>query len=297
MSIAPPTSSSNSHDSSLPRSPPAHAPPAPFTATSSPASPPSKRIPVIIDCDPGHDDFFAIVLAAYHPSLQLLGLTTTGGNSTLELTTANALKTLHISGLDDDHIPVVPGCPHPLLRPAIPATLSGLTGLDGPHFPPVATPPHPGHAIDWIYSTAHAWLDGQGRLPPLPSLLSPIPPPPSPSPTHSHPDGVILLCIGPLTNVALLLLRYPHVRLLLRSIVLMGGALHHGNATPHAEFNVWTDPEAARVVMQCGVELVMVPLEVTHTALAVREVVERVRQGVGGWEEGGRCTGGCWWSC
>ena len=270
---APSPSPSRAFDPSFPLPLPAH-PPSPSPTSPSPS--PSKRLPIIIDCDPGHDDAFAIILAAYHPTLHLLGLTTCGGNSTLQRTTLNALKVLHIAGLDPLHIPVVPGRADPLLRTRIDAEHSGPTGLDGPHFPPVPTPPHPGHAIDFIYSTAKAWLEARGTLPTLPSPLSPTLTPTDPSTVLSHPDGVTLLAIGPLTNIALLLLRYPDVRLMLRSIVLMGGALTAGNATPHAEFNLWMDPEAARVVFQSGVPLVMVPLEVTHTALATPAVVGRI---------------------
>ena len=224
---------------------------------------------------PVQDDAFALLLAAYHPSLNLLGVTTVGGNSSLERTTLNALKVLHIAGLDERRIPVVPGRHEPLLREAFAAQHAGSSGLDGPDFPPVPTQPTPGHAATFIYDTAKRWLSDRQLLPSFPSPLSQ--PFTTADSAYSNPDGITVLAIGPLTNIALLLLMYPNARLLLKQIVLMGGALGAGNASPSAEFNMFLDPEAARVVFQSGVALTMVPLEVTHSALVTPQVVARVR--------------------
>ena len=247
-------------------------PPLPHS-NSQPAPPP---IPIIVDCDPGHDDAFALILAAYHPSLDLLGVTTCGGNTTLERTTLNALKVLHISGLDDRRIPVVPGRHEPLMRVAIVAEhIHGPTGLDGPHLPDPPTSPHPGDAATFIFHTARQYLIDHGGLPALPDALHE--PFTTPTATFGNPAGVTLVAIGPLTNVALLLLMYPAVRHLLRRVVLMGGAIGVGNVTPSAEFNIFADPEAARIVLQSGLPIVMVPLEVTHTAVADAAVLGRIR--------------------
>ena len=202
-------------------------------------------------------------------------MTTVGGNSTLECTTLNALKVLHVAGLDSRHIPVVPGRHEPLMREAFAAQHAGPSGLDGPSFPPVSTQPSPGHAVQFIYDTAKRWLADRNLLPTLPSPLSH--PFTTADSAYSNPDGITIIAIGPLTNIALLLLMYPDVRLLLKEIVLMGGAIGAGNATASAEFNLFIDPEAARVVFNSGVALTMVPLEVTHTAVVGKEVVERVR--------------------
>ena len=216
-----------------------------------------------------------MILSAYHPSLQLLGITTVGGNSSLEQTTLNALKVLHISGLDSSHIPVVPGRHEPLLRYPTVAEHAGPTGLDGPHFPPVSTQPTPGHAVTFIHDTAKQWLVDHHSLPTLPSPLSH--PFTTPDSVFSNPDGITIIAIGPLTNIALLLLMYPDVRFLLKEVVLMGGAIGKGNATPFAEFNFFIDPEAARIVFQSGIALTMVPLEVTHTALVTPPILSRIR--------------------
>jgi pyrimidine-specific ribonucleoside hydrolase len=201
---------------------------------------------VILDCDPGHDDAIALLLALASPELELLGVTTVSGNQTLEKTTANAIRVLDHLGRHD--VPVAAGAPRPLVRERrVAAEVHGETGLDGPDLPPPAREPEPEHAIDWIATTLAA--------------------PPSP---------VTLVAIGPLTNVALLLARHPELESKLERIVLMGGAIAEGNVTPAAEFNIWTDPEAAQRVFSSGLEVTMVGLDVTHRALLRQADVDRL---------------------
>ena len=201
---------------------------------------------VILDCDPGHDDAIALLLALGSPELTLLGVTTVSGNQTLEKTTANAIRVLDHVGRSE--IPVAAGAPRPLIRERhTAAEVHGETGLDGPRLPPAARAAEPTHAIDWIASTLTA-----------------------------SPDPVTLVATGPLTNVALFLARYPELELRLERIVLMGGAIGEGNTTPAAEFNIWVDPEAAARVFQSDVDLTMVGLDVTHRALMTRAHTERL---------------------
>jgi pyrimidine-specific ribonucleoside hydrolase len=201
---------------------------------------------VILDCDPGHDDAIALLLALASPELELLGVTTVSGNQTLEKTTANAIRVLDHLGRDD--VPVAAGAPRPLVRERrVAAEVHGETGLDGPDLPPPAREPEPEHAIDWIATTLAA----------------------APSP-------VTLVATGPLTNVALLLARHAGVESELERIVLMGGAIAEGNVTPAAEFNIWTDPEAAQRVFSSGLEVTMVGLDVTHRALLRQADVDRL---------------------
>ena len=201
---------------------------------------------VILDCDPGHDDAIALLLALASPELELLGVTTVCGNQTLEKTTANAIRVLDHVGRDE--VPVAAGAPRPLVRQRrVAADVHGESGLDGPGLPPPAREPEPEHAIDWIATTLAA----------------------APSP-------VTLVAIGPLTNVALLLARHPELESKLERIVLMGGAIAEGNVTPAAEFNIWTDPEAAQRVFSSGLELTMVGLDVTHRALLRQADVDRL---------------------
>jgi inosine-uridine nucleoside N-ribohydrolase len=192
---------------------------------------------IILDCDPGHDDAIAILLALASPEVHLLGVTTVSGNQTLEKTTANAIRVLDHVGRDD--IPVAAGVPRPLVRERqVAADVHGETGLDGPDLPPPSREPHTAHAIDWIAATL-----------------------------AENPRPVTLVPTGPLTNIALFLARYPqHVERIER-IVLMGGAIGEGNTTPAAEFNIWADPEAAYRVFTSGLDVTMVGLDVTHQAL------------------------------
>src|SRR2546430_7609686 len=160
--------------------------------------------PIILDCDPGHDDAIALLLALASPELELVGVTTVSGNQTLEKTTANAIRVLAHLGRDD--VPVAAGAGRPLVRERfVAAYVHGETGLDGPDLPPPAREPVPEHAIDWIVKTLSA-----------------------------QPSPVTLVATGPLTNVALFLARYPGFEPKVARIVLTGGAIAEGNVTPAA---------------------------------------------------------------
>jgi pyrimidine-specific ribonucleoside hydrolase len=194
-------------------------------------------IPILIDCDPGHDDAIALLLALASPEVELLGITTVAGNQTLDKTTANALKILEFVGRTE--IPVAAGAARPLVRePYVAAYVHGETGMDGPDLPRPTTSPVAQHAVDFL----------AGQL-----LGSERP--------------VTLVPTGPLTNIGLLLARYPEVTERIERIVLMGGAIAEGNVTPAAEFNIWADPEAAARVFTSGLDVTMIGLDVTHKAL------------------------------
>jgi inosine-uridine nucleoside N-ribohydrolase len=192
-------------------------------------------IPIVLDCDPGHDDAIAILLALASPEVELLGLTTVSGNQTLPKTTANALRVLELVGRGD--VPVAAGAERPLVRAQhVAANVHGDTGLDGPDLPPAQGAPVAAGAVDFMAEQIRA-RDGK----------------------------VTLVPTGPLTNIALLLAQHPDARP--ERIVLMGGAIGEGNTTPAAEFNIWCDPEAARRVFESGIEVTMIGLDVTHKAL------------------------------
>lgn len=199
---------------------------------------------VIIDCDPGHDDAIALLLALASEEVRLLGVTTVAGNQTLEKTTDNAIRILDYAGHSD--IPVAAGAAQPLVRELhIAADLHGESGIDGADLPGPNRDPEPAHAIDWIAATL-----------------------------SSSPTPVTLVATGPLTNVALFLARYPELKEQLERIVFMGGAIGEGNVTPAAEFNMWADPEAARRVFSSGLDLTMIGLDVTHKALIMSHEIE-----------------------
>jgi inosine-uridine nucleoside N-ribohydrolase len=201
-------------------------------------------IPIVIDCDPGHDDAIAILLALASPEVELRGVTTVAGNQTVDKTTRNALRVLELAGRTD--VPVAAGAAAPLRRTLRTAAhVHGESGLDGPDLPEPTTPVVGAHASDF-----------------LAELIEP---------------GVVLVPTGPLTNVALLLERHPDVRDRLERIVWMGGAIAEGNVTPAAEFNAFVDPEAAAAVFASGIPLTMVGLDVTHMALFTRDHADRLR--------------------
>jgi inosine-uridine nucleoside N-ribohydrolase len=194
-----------------------------------------SAIPVLLDCDPGHDDAIALLLALASPELDLIGVTTVSGNQTLDKTTANALRVLEFAGRSS--VPVAAGAARPLVRELVVADyVHGATGLDGPELPPPQGAPVEAGAVAFLAEQIRALA---GR--------------------------VTLVATGPLTNVALLLAVDPDARP--DRIVLMGGAIGEGNRTPAAEFNVWCDPEAARRVFSSGVDVTMVGLDVTHQAV------------------------------
>ncbi|MBT2455591.1 nucleoside hydrolase [Streptomyces sp. ISL-86] len=202
-------------------------------------------VPIIIDCDPGHDDALAIMLAAGDPAVDLLAITTVAGNQTLAKTTLNARRVCTLAGIAD--VPIAAGCDRPLVEPLkVADDVHGTSGLDGPQFPEPTVDVVPEHAVDLIHR-----------------ILT------------SHPEPVTLVPTAPLTNIALLLTRYPDAAARIREIVLMGGSTERGNRTPAAEFNVQADPEAADIVFRSGVPVTMCGLNVTHQALATPEVVAR----------------------
>ena len=199
---------------------------------------------IVIDCDPGHDDAIAILLALASPEVELVGVTTVAGNQTLDKTTRNALVTLEVAGRAD--VPVAAGADAPLSRELRTAAhVHGESGLDGPELPEPRAQPVPAHAADFLAEV----LDG----------------------------GTVLVPTAPLTNVALLLERHPDVRDRIEHIVWMGGAIGEGNVTPAAEFNAFVDPEAAAVVFASGIPITMIGLDVTHKALFTRAHAERLR--------------------
>ena len=196
---------------------------------------------IILDCDPGHDDAIALLLALASPEIELLGVTTVAGNQTLEKTTANAIRILEFSGRTD--VSVAAGADRPIVREAYVAKyVHGETGLDGPDLPAAQGVPLDEHAVDFL-----------GR----------------------HADGATVVAVGPLTNVALMLARYPEAQP--KRIVLMGGSIGLGNVTPAAEFNIWADPEAAARVFESGLDVTMIGLDVTHQALMTKADAERLR--------------------
>src|SRR5215467_5383329 len=177
---------------------------------------------VIVDCDPGHDDALAIMLAAANPEVDLLAITTVAGNQTLDRTTLNARRVCTVAGIDG--VPVAAGCDRPLLRELVTAgDVHGESGLDGVEWPEPRVPLEPGHAVDLMIDLV-----------------------------MGAPGEVTIVPIGPLTNVALALRREPRIAKAVREVVLMGGSFTRGNTTPAAEFNIHTDPEAAAVVFEAG---------------------------------------------
>ena len=200
-----------------------------------------SSIPILLDCDPGHDDAIAILLALASPEVELLGITTVAGNQTLEKTTANAIRILEFVERGD--VPVAAGADRPLIRdPYVAKYVHGESGLDGPELPPARGAPVDEHAVDFL---------------------------------AQHAAGATLVAVGPLTNVALMLARHPKARP--DRIVLMGGSIGLGNVTPAGEFNIWADPEAAARVFASGLDVTMIGLDVTHQALMTQADADQLR--------------------
>ncbi len=209
--------------------------------------PPRK---IIIDTDPGQDDAFAILLALASPEdLDVLGVTAVAGNVPLNWTERNARIICELAG--KPHVPVYAGCDRPMKRALVTAEhVHGKTGLDGPVMAEPTMALQPGHAVDFIIETL-----------------------------RSEPAGTVTLCpLGPLTNIATAFEKAPDIVDRVAQIVLMGGGYFEGgNITPVAEFNIYVDPEAADIVFRSGVNLVVMPLDVTHKALTTRARVEAFR--------------------
>src|SRR4051794_35476716 len=203
-----------------------------------------RRMPLIIDCDPGHDDAMALMLAVASPELELAAVTTVAGNQTIEKVTANAIRVLDVAG---SGVRVAAGAHRPLVHPAATAAdVHGESGLDGPDLPPPSRPPEDVHAVELMAR----------RLRERPHTLA---------------------AVGPLTNVALLLAVHPELAGRIERLVIMGGAVGEGNVTPAAEFNIWVDPEAAQRVFTSDLDLTMVGLDVTHQALLSADAADGLR--------------------
>lgn len=202
---------------------------------------------IILDCDPGHDDAMAILLAVGNPGIDLIGVTTVGGNQSLDKVTYNARSVLEMAHATD--IPVHAGSDRPLIRPLeVAASIHGETGLDGVTLPKPTRPLEQGHAANWIIDTIMG----------------------------SEPGTITLVPTGPLTNIALAARLEPRIVERVKEVVLMGGGVHVGNWSAVAEFNIKTDPEAARVVFREAWPLTMVGLDLTHQALCTPQVQSRI---------------------
>lgn len=205
---------------------------------------------IIIDTDPGQDDAIAILLALASPEVNVLGITAVAGNTPLALTQKNARIACEIAGFPETA--VFAGCDRPLSRTLVTAEhVHGKTGLDGPELDAPTMALQPLHAVDWIIDTCRA-----------------------------APANSITLCpLGPLTNIATALTRAPDIKNAIEEIVLMGGAYFEvGNITPAAEFNIYVDPDAAKIVFDAGIPIVALPLDVTHKAVATPARVDAFRQ-------------------
>ena len=205
---------------------------------------------IIIDTDPGQDDAVAILLALASPEdIEVLGITAVAGNVPLPLTEKNARIVCELAGKPDTK--VFAGCGAPLKRKLVTAEhVHGKTGLDGPQMADPVMPLQDQHAVDFIIETL-----------------------------REQPSGTVTLCpIGPLTNIATAFERAPDIVARVQEIVLMGGAYFEvGNITPTAEFNIYVDPEAAKIVFEAGAPLVVMPLDVTHKALTTRARIDAFR--------------------
>ena len=204
---------------------------------------------IIIDTDPGQDDAVAILLAlASSDEIDVLGVVSVAGNVPLWRTTENACKIVELAGKIG--VPVFAGCARPMRRQPVTAEhVHGETGLNGIDLPSPSVPQQAQHGVDFIIETVLA-----------------------------HADKEITLCtLGPLTNVAMALIKAPEIAFKIREIVSMGGAYFEvGNITPAAEFNIYVDPEAAAVVLESGVPVTLLPLDVTHQVLNTHERLAQI---------------------
>lgn len=205
-------------------------------------------LPIILDCDPGHDDAIAMVLALASPELDVKAITASAGNQTPDKTLRNVLRMLTLLGRQDT--PVAGGARKPLMRELIIAeNVHGESGLDGPALPEPDFTPQACTAVELMAKTL-----------------------------RESPQPVTIVATGPQTNVALLLNSHPELHDKIARIVLMGGAMVLGNWQPAAEFNIYVDPEAAEIVFQSGIPVVMAGLDVTHRAQIHGLDIERFRQ-------------------
>ena len=202
-------------------------------------------IPLILDCDPGHDDALAMILAAHNPALKLLGITTVSGNGGISKVTLNARRVATLAKID---VPIAEGSGKSILGAFEEASdIHGESALDGAELPQPAMELSTMHAVDLIAKLV-----------------------------RENSDPVTLVATGPLTNIALFLKMYPDLKGKVSEIVFMGGSASRGNRTPYAEFNIWMDPEAADVVLRSGLPVTMCGLDVTHQALVTPAIFARL---------------------
>ena len=204
-----------------------------------------KPKPVLIDCDPGHDDAIAILMAVALPELDLLGITTVAGNQSLEKTTRNARVVCGLPGMGK--IPIASGSDRPLMRKSVRADVHGESGMDGPSLDGKQAPLDSRHAVELIVDTI-----------------------------EEASEPVTIIAIGPLTNIALTIGLYPKIIERIPSIYMMGGAWGLGNHTPSAEFNIYVDPDAAKAVFNSGIPIHMAGLEITRQAAIKESVIKRI---------------------
>lgn len=204
-----------------------------------------NKINLILDCDPGHDDAIAIVLAGNNPKINLLGITVVAGNQTIEKTVNNTLNVCQHLELD---VPVYAGCSGPILREQeIAGDIHGESGLDGPVFEPLNIKAESDHAVNFMVKTI---LESD--------------------------EPITVVTTGPTTNLAMAIRLEPKILSNIKEIVLMGGCYQLGNSTPAAEFNIYADPEAAHIVFTSGRPITMVGLDVTRKVLCYPSIVERM---------------------
>ncbi|MBE9033220.1 nucleoside hydrolase [filamentous cyanobacterium LEGE 11480] len=204
-------------------------------------------LPLIIDCDPGVDDAIALLLALAAPELDILGIVTVGGNVPLSVTSANARRICELAQCVD--VPVFEGCPRPILRQLVTAEeVHGVTGLIGVDLPPPTIVAQPEHGVAWMIRTL---LDAS--------------------------EPVVVATLGPMTNLAMAIVQAPQIIHKIQRVVIMGGAITHGNITPSAEFNFYCDPHAAQIIFTAGLSLTLISLDVTHTAIATPERLQALR--------------------
>lgn len=203
--------------------------------------------PIIIDCDPGVDDAIALMLALKSPELAVQAITVVAGNVPLALTQRNARQICELLGGND--IPIYAGCPRPLVRSLITAEdIHGKTGLQGAVLPEPQLSLQPVHAVSYLIDT-------------LRSATTPI----------------TLVTLGPLTNIAVAIIQDPTILNQVERLVMMGGAITHGNITPVAEFNMYVDPHAAKVVFESGVPITFLSLDITHQVLTTPARLDAIR--------------------
>ena len=199
------------------------------------------RLPIIFDCDPGGDDALMLLMALISPSFDILGITTVAGNVDIDHVTNNALRLIELAKRHD--VRVYAGCPRPILKaPIFASTIHGESGLDGSSMPPPSARAESTHAVDFLISTL-----------------------------RSSERKVTLSLSGPMTNLAVALIKSPSVAANIQEVICMGGSTGKGNITPFAEFNFFVDPHAAHIVLSSGIPIRMIGLNVTHEVFLTEE--------------------------